>query len=132
MKMLFSAIMISSIIDYFLIKKYDLDNNNIIFSTFVKALISIPIFLIIYMPIYNLIGDNLIVDLIILFITIYFIQIIDYIIMTKENSNILNIAGLICIIICYIIFGLLTYNPPKTNLFYDDSHNKYGINIYTI
>jgi len=132
MKMIFSALMISGIIDYFLIKKFDINSNNLIFSTFLTGLISIPIFLIIYLPIYNLIGENMILNLTILFITIYFTQIIAYLIMEKTNKPRLNISGIIGIVIIYIIFGILTYNPLRTDLFFDKENNKYGINTYTI
>ena len=42
------------------------------------------------------------------------------------------IMGPIFQIIGYIVFGLLTYYPPKTDLFYDSMNKKYGINIYKI
>lgn len=132
MKMLFSAIVISAFIDYFLIKKFDIEANNLIFSTFITGIISIPLFLLIYLPIYNLIGENFVMNIIVLFITIYFIEIIGYIIMDKPNNNILNIIGVIGIITSYVIFGILTYNPPKNDLFLDTNDNKYGINIYNL
>ena len=132
MKMLFTAIMIGGIIDYFLIKKFDVEGNNVLLSTLITGVLSIPIFLIIYLPIYNLIGENMFINLLTLFITIYFTQIISFFIMNKEDLNKLNILGLVGIIIAYIIFGILTYNPPKNNLFFDQANNKYGINIYTI
>lgn len=132
MKMLFSAIILCGLIDYFLIKKFDINSNNLIFSTFITGIISVPLFLLIYLPIYNLIGENMFINLITLFITIYFVEIIGYFIMSKEGNNILNIIGIIGIIISYIIFGILTYNPPKNDLFLDTTENKYGINIYAI
>lgn len=132
MKMIFSSIMIGGIIDYLLCKKFNIKANNLIFSTFITGILAILIFLSIYLPIYNLIGENMILNFIVLFITIYFSQIIAFIIMGKKNNIIFNIAGIIGIIIVYIIFGILTYNPPKTELFFDKDENKYGINIYTI
>ena len=132
MKMIFSSIVIVSVIDYFLIKKYDIEANNLVFSTFITGILSIPIFLIIYLPIFNLIGENFIINLVVLFITIYFIEIVSFIIMEKEEKNILKYIGLIGIIASYIMFGILTYNPPKNDLFLDFKDNKYGINIYAI
>jgi len=72
------------------------------------------------------------INLVTLFITIYFVEIIAYFIMEKDNNNVLNIIGIIGIIISYIILGVLTYNPPKNDLFLDTLENKYGINIYAI
>jgi len=132
MKMIVSSLLIAGIIDYIIIKKFDLDANNLIFSIFATSIISIPIFLIIYLPIYNLIGEKIIINFIVLFITIYFTQIISFLITRKENKNILNFVGIIGIIIIYIFFGILTYNPPKTDLFFDKEDNKYGINTYTL
>ena len=39
---------------------------------------------------------------------------------------------IILIIITFIIMGYLTYNPPRSFLFYDPIEEKYGINIYTL
>ena len=40
--------------------------------------------------------------------------------------------GIDLIILSYIVFGYLTYNPPKAELFFDTQKEKYGINIYNI
>jgi len=69
---------------------------------------------------------------IILFITIAIIEYINYKIQLKEHIKYGNIIGITGIIISYIIFGILTYNPPRYDLFFDTEEEKYGINHYNI
>ena len=42
------------------------------------------------------------------------------------------IIGFIGIVITYIIMGLLTFNAPRNDLFFDTKDEKYGINDYLI
>ena len=78
MKMLYSSIIIAGVIDYFLIKKFHGNTNTFLTSLFVSAILSIPVFLIIYLPFYYLIGENMVLNLIVLFITIVISQIISF------------------------------------------------------
>ena len=89
------------------------------------------IFLIIYLPIYHFTGSVFILNLIVLFISIYFVNIISYYILNLRplHKEILSIAG---IILLYIVMGILTYNPPENYIFLDTQENKYGINIYEL
>lgn len=132
MKMIFSSFVLISFLDYFIIKKKNVKANNLILSTFTTSILCIIIFLIIYLPIFKLIGENFIINITVLFIAIYFSEIISFFIMNKEEKKILNYLSILGIILCYIIFGILTYYPPKNDLFLDKPENKYGINIYNI
>ena len=86
-----------------------------------------------YLPIYYKIGEKLILTIILLFISIVITEFISYkILCTKKNYTWLNIASLLMIIILYIIFGYLTYNPIICPLFFDPLNEKYGINNYLI
>ena len=69
--------------------------------------------------------------LIVLFISLYFVNIISYYILNLRplHKEVLGIAG---IILVYIIMGILTYNPPFNYIFLDTVENKYGINIYEV
>lgn len=100
--------------------------NNICFSNFTAALTSIPIFLIIFLPNYSIIGHNMVVTLIIMFITIALAEIISYIIMNKKDLKLEKITILFAISI-YVIFTILTYYPLNNNLFIDPSTKTYGI-----
>lgn len=132
MKMIFTSFVIVSFIDAILIKRKNIDAYNLVLSTFVISVLCIVIFLLIYLPIFNLIGENFIINVAILFITIYFSEIISFFIMEKKEKTILNYLSIVGIILCYTIFGILTYNPPKNDLFLDFKENKYGINTYNI
>ena len=74
MKILFTSIILYGIIDYVLLKKNNIDFNNFKSQLFFTAFISIPIYLIIYLPIYNFMGENLFVSIFLLFI-VYIINI---------------------------------------------------------
>ena len=132
MKMLFTTTLLFGIIEYILIKKYDVKVNNFLFSKFIEALISIPIYLVMFLPYYYRFGENMIVIFIMMLITFIITQFIGYKIMNMNKINHSNKIAIILIIISYIIFGYLTYNPIHNHLFLDTEEEKYGINDYNI
>lgn len=132
MKLLFSGICFYAIIDYMILVKSKIEFNNFFLNLFITGITSIPIYLLLFLPIYNFIGENMIVSITLLFIVILISQIISYIILKKESHKILNYLSFILIIVTYIIFGYLTYNPIHTDLFLDKQKNVYGINHYEI
>ena len=68
----------------------------------------------------------------IMLIAIIISQVISYNILKAKVFDKLNIVSLILIIISYIIFAYLTYNPIKNELFFDTQEEKYGINNYNV
>ena len=126
MKLLFTSIIVIGIIEkiYYIIKKKE--NNNLLFINFISALISIPIFLIIFFPIYYIIGENFVITIIIMLISIAISVIIPSYFLHISNLSLDKIT-IIFILIIYIIFGYLTYNPPQIDLFYDTNSSTYGI-----
>ena len=131
MKMMSSSILIWSILENFLYKKFRVNHNNFILSLFLEVCLSIIIFLIIYLPIYHFTGSIFILNLIVLFISLYFVNIISYYILALRDLH-KELLGIVGIILLYIIFGILTYNPPFNYIFFDKMENKYGINIYEL
>ena len=131
MKMMSSSILIWSILEYFLYKKFRVNHNNFILSLFLEVCLSIIIFLIIYLPIYHFTGSIFVLNLIVLFISLYFVNIISYYILALRDLH-KELLGIVGIILLYIIFGILTYNPPFNYIFFDKMENKYGINIYEL
>lgn len=127
MKILFGSILLSGIIQKIIITVKKRKINNIIFSNFIGAITSIPIFLIMFLPIYYIIGENFPITIIIMFIAITISQIISYIIMEKKDFKLEN-KTIFLIIIVYILFTILTYYPLKNNLFIDPQKETYGIN----
>ena len=131
MKMIASSILLFSILEYFLYKKFRVSHNNFVLSLFLEISLAIIIFLIIYLPIYHFIGSSFILNIIVLFISIYFVNIISFYILSLRplHKEVLSLVGIILI---YILFGIFTYYPPFNDLFFDKMDNKYGINIYEL
>lgn len=127
MKIIFTSILFSGVIQKIIVKVKHLPYKNICISNIIAAASSIPIFLIIYLPIYYLIGEVLPVTIFIMFIVIVISQIITlFIIKIKKDLKMENLSILFVIII-YILFGLLTYFPPEITLFKDPITLTYGI-----
>ena len=132
MKMIFSSIIFYGIIDYIILYKLNIKHNNFFIGLFIKSFISVPIYLAIYLPIYYKIGENMIINIGLMLLVIIIVEVIGYYILKKDNWKLGNYISVILIIICYIIFGYLTYNPPKYELFFDTQKEKYGINNYNV
>ena len=129
MKLIYTSFVLYGIIDYFWLIKYN-KINNFLFQLFFVPLIGIVLYLFIYVPIYNIIGENMIFSISLLFLIIAIEQIISYFLLKTENIKYQGIIGIIGIILVYIIFGYLTYRPIENYLFFDMQNSKYGINIY--
>ena len=127
MKLLFTSILLYGIIDYILLRKNNIKFNNFKFQLLFTAFISIPIYLIIYLPLYRLLGENLFVSISLMFIVYIFMSYLSYKILLSDNFKLLNMISVYLIIVMYFIFTYLTYFPPETYLFYDTTENQYGI-----
>ena len=132
MKMIFTSIILYGIIDYIILNKFNIKYNNFFLSLFITAFISIPIYLSIYLPIFYKIGENMFINIGLMLLVIIITQVIAYYILKAKECKLLNYISIILIIISYIIFGYLTYNPIKSELFFDTQDEKYGINNYNV
>lgn len=74
----------------------------------------------------------MIVSISLMIIVIILSQIISYFILKSKHIHYINSISFILIIISYIIFGYLTYNPIHNYLFLDNIKNIYGIKNYNI
>lgn len=101
------------------------------FTAWICACLSIPIYLIFYLPLYNTIGHNMIISLVLLFVTIWIEQWIQEKIKRRENEIVFYIT-IIGIVLSYIGLGILTYHPPFIDLFYDPKSQIYGLNYYVL
>lgn len=130
MKIIYTTSIIYNIFEFFLKHKH---NNSYPFAASITSIFNVLIYLLIYIPLFYIKMDSLIVDLVLLYITLYLSQNLKYRIL-KHNSqnNLLNYFAIFLIIICFIIFGYFTYNPPKNDFFLDKKSQKYGINIYIV
>lgn len=130
MKMLFTSIILYGIVDYILLKKNNIYFNNFKAQLFFTAFISIPIYLILFLPIYNMIGENMFVSISLMLVVYIIISYISYKMLLSDEFVILNNFSVYLIIIMYFIFTYLTYFPIHNYIFYDTNKDKYGINDY--
>lgn len=128
MKMIYTSYIIWIIIKYFILKKYNIKENNFLLKELLTFLFSITLFLTIYWPIYSKFGENMLVTLTIYLVTIIISQILNYFIEFKKDSNVLNIISLLVIFLIYAFTTYLTYNPPICKFFLDPTNNSYGLN----
>ncbi len=129
MKLISTSFILYGIIDYILLKKYS-KFNNFLLQLFVVPVIAIILYLSIYLPIYNIIGENMVFSIVLLFIIIIIEEIISYFILKFKYIKYQRIIGIIGIILMYVIFGYLTYKPIINYIFFDTKNNMYGINTY--
>lgn len=129
MKLFFSATLVWSIVDYYLIKKNNIFYENYSFQMFFTAFIAIPVYLLLFIPLRSIFGESMVLSIGLMFLVYIFIEWISYKLLTYKNLG-LNKLSIPLIIIVYIIFIYLTYNPIHNCLFYDKTENKYGINEY--
>ncbi|MFA5407511.1 MAG: DUF6512 family protein [Bacilli bacterium] len=131
-KMIFITTILWGIMENIILNKKEIPHYNINTSILLSALSNIIIFLIIYIPIYIAFGHNLIVTLVIYFISIVISQIIGYMVLKHHHKYpLLNKIALLLIIVIIICFGVLTYYPIKEEFFfYDKANQKYGIYNY--
>lgn len=130
MKIIFTSTLIYGIIDYLLLKKYKIKYNNFPFQLYFTSLIGIPIYLVIYLPLYKLLGENMVISISLLLLVYIITQIVSYNILKEKELKSLNIIAIPVILLSYLGFIYLTYNPPHTYIFYDTKENKYSINDY--
>ena len=127
MKLIVTSTLIYGIFDYIILKLNNIEHNNFLAQLAIKSILSIPIFLTIYLPIRALLGEYLPLTLLLLFITYVIQEIISYYLLTYKPLPLLNILAIPLIIITYSIFTYYTYNPPKNFFFYDTLTKSYGI-----
>ena len=118
MKLIYTSYLIWGIVEYFLLKN-NKNINNFFIQLFLVPIFGICIYLIIYLPIYNLFGENLIVSILLLFIIIALEQIFSYFFLKSEEIKNDKIIGIIGSLLVYIIFGYFTYFPLDNYLFWD-------------
>ena len=131
-KLIFTSCVFNGLIEYMILNKFNIKHNNFLMSLAISSISIIPIFLILYLPLFYKIGPKMYLNIGIMSIAIIISQIISYFILNRKKVNINNYIFITLIIVCYIIFGYLTYNPIKSELFFDTKHEKYGINNYNV
>ena len=127
MKIIYTSILLSSIIEYFIYKKKRYDTNNFFISIPISSILGIIFYLVIYLLIDLFIPHSFFIAIFIMLITYIFSNIISYIILNKKEIPNQKELGISLILISYIVFTHLTYYPPKRYMFIDQITKTYGI-----
>ena len=131
-KLIFTSIIFYGIIDYIVLTKFNIKFNNFFTALAISSISMIPIFLSLYLPLFYKFGPKMWVNIGVMSIAIIISQIISYNILKRKKCDLLNKVSLVLIIVSYIVFAYLTYNPIKTKIFFDTEDEKYGINNYNM
>lgn len=118
MKIIYTSIIIASIIEYFIYVNSSIIINNFLLSIPLISIIGIMLYLIIYSIIDIFIPHNLIVAIVLLYIIFIICEIISYYILKFKKIRYEKVLGIVLIIISYIIFTYLTYYPLNNKLFF--------------
>ena len=131
-KLIFTSIIACGIIDYIILCKFNIKFNNFFTALFISSFTMIPIFLLMYMPLFYKLGPKMYINIGVMLSTIILSQVISYNILKRKECYLLDRISIVLIVLSYIIFAYLTYNPPKYRIFFDTKGEKYGINNYNI
>ncbi len=132
MKMLYTTILLYGFIEHFIMKKYHIDFNNFLLTTLIKAIVAIPLYLLLFLPFFYNFGENMIYTFIILFTVILIVNFMGEKILMMKPIKYQKEISIIFIILIYIIMTILTYLPPRSDIFFDTEEAKYGIDDYLI
>ncbi len=126
MKLIATSFIIISLIEYLLIHK-KIHLKNFTLNLFIVPSLGIITYLIIYLPIFLIVGENIYISLALLFLIIILMQILSYFILQYPTIKGEEKVGLIGLFILYFLFFYFTYFPPHNFLFYDLVKTSYGI-----
>lgn len=131
MKLLYSGIFTWGVIEYFIFRKKNISYRNFFSTLFLEMVTSIMIYLIMYLPLYNVFGENMVISIGLLIIVIILEEIFSYYLLSYSKENkILDRISILFVVLGFVVFLCFTYDPPRNYIFYDIVSNKYGIDIY--
>ena len=108
MKMIYTTIIAYIPLELIILNKLKINNNNLLLSSYIAGIINIIIELILFVPIYKIIGENLPITLVTLLISIFISQYSSFIILDKPYIKNSNIISIFFIIFTFILMGILT------------------------
>lgn len=126
MKLLFTPFVVYTIVEYLFLRKYE-KINNIYFQLFLIPIVGIIIYLLIFLPVYYKIGENMIFSIALLFVTICIEQFLSYKFCKSEEFKYQTTIGVFGCILTLFAFSYFTYLPLKQELFFDTQNEIYGI-----
>ena len=127
MKIFYTAIVISSVVEYFLYKLFRIKTNNFIINIPLTSIFCIVIYLIIYSIINLFISHNFIITIMLMLFVYFLGDILSYYLLNMKEIPNQKELGICLILLSYIIFTHLTYYPLNIDLFIDPITNKCGL-----
>ena len=127
LKLMFTTQIVISLIIYLILKLKRIKFSNYLLGLLISTIVTISLFFLIYLPIYNRFGKNLFLTMSIYFITLIIGNIIFYLISKRKHNYILNLISLVIISIIAVILIYFTFNPLKNDFFFDSIEEIYGI-----
>ena len=127
LKLMFTTQIIISLIIYLILKLKGIKFSNYLIGLLISTIVTISLFFLIYLPIYNRFGENLFLTMSIYLITLIIGNIIFYLISKRKHNYILNLISLAIISIIAVILIYFTFNPLKNDFFFDSIEEIYGI-----
>ncbi len=126
MKIIFGVIIFGSLISLILMHKFKIKHNNFYVEIITKAILGVLFYLLIFIPLYKIFGENMFIAITLMLITYIFVEFIGYKILVLDELNI-KVLPIVLIILSYILFALLTFYPRHNFLFFDEVNLSYGI-----
>lgn len=118
MKIIFYCLLIGSVLE----KK----GNNYYLNILVKPLVGVLFYLIIFIPLYLIFGESMVISLSLMLFTYIIMELLGIKISKQEELNI-KVLPIIIIILISILFSILTFYPLHNFLFFDSVKLGYGI-----
>ena len=133
LKLMFVSFVLVSSITFIVLKIKKMKINNYFLATLVSVLLNILIFFIIYLPLYNRLGENLFFTMAWYSITLIISEYVFYKIITNfKHNDIYNAISILILPIIWFVLIYLSFNPPQTDFFFDPIEEKYGLNIFLV
>lgn len=127
LKLMFITQTLISLIIYLILKLKKIKFSNYLLGLLISTIVTISLFFLIYLPIYNRFGQNLFLTMSIYLITLIIGNIIFYLISKRKHEFLLNLISLVIISIIAVILIYFTFNPLKNDFFFDSIEEIYGI-----
>ncbi len=126
MKIIFYVSLLGSVLQNLLCHKYNIEINNKYIEMMVKPLLGVVIYLLVFIPVYLNLGENIIFSIGLMLLVYILMEFIGYKILLSHELHI-KILPIIILILSFILLSLLTFFPPYNFLFFDSVKLGYGV-----
>ena len=130
LKLIYVTEMLVGFIVYLVLFIKKIKVNNYFLGLLVSTLVNIGLFFLIFLPLYNRFGENIVMTMGIFLVTLIITEYLFYLIMKKDDLEILNFISIIIIPFIWVILFYFTLNPMHNDFFFDTKEEKYGLNEY--